>query len=156
MIGQGCRLTIFSIACSEWERLHTSLRHLGLVAQRELAREVGILSKHLLVIVLPVEVSLDDQGHLQVARHRITINLLVLWVVDVVHLDVVVGETAAIDTHLDCHGVFLDVSAVLVLDDGLGQALSDNGVLVDEGGRLQARRLVVTHQLTIPLRAKLG
>ena len=132
MIGEGRLLTVESIARTHGEFLHATLSDNLVSIQSELASEVGVLAKHLFVIVLPEEVGLDEKRDLHVARDGVLTDLLVLWVVDVVNLDVVLRVVVLIDACLNSHWVFADVSTGRIVDRALRQTLSRHRVLIDE------------------------
>ena len=127
-------MTIGSIARTHRKFLHATLCDDLMAVESELAREVGVLAKHLLVIVLPEEVGLNEKRNLHVARDRVPVDLLVLRVVNVVNLDVVLCVVVLIDACLDGHWVFADVATRRIVDNALRQTFGRHGVLINELG----------------------
>lgn len=68
MVREGRILAILRIARAERDGLHATKGHdLGLT-ESESARKVGVLGKHVLIVVVPEEFGLHKQGDLHVAR----------------------------------------------------------------------------------------
>jgi len=79
------------VARSERQSFHSSLSHDLLVSKSETTGEVGVLAELLLVVILPEEVCSNKKRNLHVAGHRVSVDTLVLGVVDVVNFDLVLS-----------------------------------------------------------------
>ena len=127
--------------------------HFG--TQREPASEIRMLAENLPIVIVPMEVSFNDQGHLKIRWDRVSVDRLVVRVVDVVHFNVILREVVLVNTDLDSHGVLTDIRAVRVLYHALRQSLRRDRVLVDEVSWLDAVRATVALELTEVLRREL-
>jgi hypothetical protein len=94
-----------AVACADWDALHSSLGDFDCVTHCESASEVGVLEELLGVVVVPMEVGLNHEGHLEVPGHTISVDRNVFWVIDVVHLELVVRELTAINSNIHSHAI---------------------------------------------------
>jgi len=62
-----------------------------LVSEGETAGKVSVLGELFLIVVGPIEVSIDKKRDLHVTGHRVSVDTLVLGVVDVVNFDLVLS-----------------------------------------------------------------
>ena len=113
-----------------------------------------MLAESLSVVVVPMEVSIDDQWNLHVAWYGVAVDRLVVRVVYVVHFDLVLREVVFIDTRLHSHRIFTNISTIAVLDRILRQSLGCDRMLVNKLGRCHAFWFSIADQLTEVFRAE--
>lgn len=135
MVRKRWLLTVFGVARAKRDSLHAALRrHFGVI-QSETAGKVGKLEEHLFVVTIPEEICLDQQRNLHVARHRATIDLPILRVIDVVDFDLVFSKAVTIDRDLNGHRVLADALTIGGISNAvLRQTLRLDRVLVEELG----------------------
>mgnify|MGYP001626689282 CR=1 FL=1 len=103
-----------------------------------------------------MEVSRDNQRHLQVTGHVVSADFLVLSVIDVMDLDLVGSVKSIVNTGFYCDRVFSNVATVRVVHAVLGWTDCSNRVLIDELGAIDARRLIIANELSCFFRTKFG
>ena len=89
-----------------------------------------------------MEVCLNEDGNLHVLWYRVSVQMLVLRVINVIDLNLVLREARTIDADFDYHGILADVHTVSVFDDGLGVTHCGHRVLIHELCSLSARTLL--------------
>ena len=119
------------------------MSHNCFCTEREPASEIRILAENLPIVIVPMEISFNDQGHLKISWDRIAVDRLVVRVVNVVNFNVILREVVLVYTDLDSHGILTDIRTVRVLYHALRQSLRCDCVLVDEMCGLDAVRATV-------------
>ena len=86
-----------------------------MIIQSKAASEIAMFEKHLLVVVLPVEICLNEQRHLHIADHRWAVDTLEVRIIDVVDLDVILSVRVTIDTDLHSHRILTNVPVLVAI-----------------------------------------
>ena len=151
---------LFKVLGAKWQSLHPSLRYHGLLvdslADYKSASEVGMLGKHIVIVPIPEEVGLHNDGNLEVSWHTVAVDRDKLRVIDVVDLDFVLREAVSVDTDFDSEWVVSNVVRVVVSHGILRLTQSFDVVLVYEGGRVDAWCSACACEVTLFLGGELG
>ena len=148
--------SVLGVTGSKRQSFHSTLSSDLLVSEGETAGKVSVLGELFLVVVGPIEVSIDKKRDLHVTGHRVSVDTLVLRVVDVEYFNLVLSVAGSVDADFNRHCVFSDVCSILIIDHALWKTLSCDGVLVNELGGSDTGSVAVADKFSLSLSAELG
>jgi len=156
VVGQSLTVRVV-VKSTKRDTFHSGFSVDHLIADSESTFEVRKLVHSIVVIQIPVEVCLYEQGHRDVFGHVILTQLLERDFAHVINLDMVLCEAALVHTGLNSEAIFAHGGAVRSDSQScFRQTSREKSVLVDIGGSLNAGGLTLAVKVTLFLRAKLG